>query len=277
VHILLTGATGKVGSRAARRLAKRHTVRLLVRDAGQARDLQAEGFAIRTGDLTQPETLGPAVDGVDAIVHLAAFFRGATPEQMDAVNHIGTLELARRGLEAGTTRFVLASTGLVYAAGLHGASSENGPVQPALAYPASKLAAENGLLDCQRSRGLDLRILRLAFVYGDLDPHLLDSLPRLRERPGGTMFQLVHHADVARAIELALGDDAHGIYNVADDQPLRIHDVQRLLGQPVTVDDAPVERSSGRAGVMDGTRIRAELGFSAEFPSLSDAIARDAL
>jgi uncharacterized protein YbjT (DUF2867 family) len=65
--ILLTGATGTVGGVVARRLDRLHIpVRALVRDAGPTSGLSALNISIVSGDLNRPETLAPALDGVDA-------------------------------------------------------------------------------------------------------------------------------------------------------------------------------------------------------------------
>jgi uncharacterized protein YbjT (DUF2867 family) len=74
--ILVTGATGKVGSRfVARILAKGYDVRILVRDAAKAASLAALGAKIVVGDLYSTDTLPAAVEGIDAVIHLAALFR----------------------------------------------------------------------------------------------------------------------------------------------------------------------------------------------------------
>src|SRR4051794_3457843 len=76
MKILLTGATGKVGSRLARRLAQRgDRIRALVRDRSRAADLPGAGIELVDGDLLDPASLAIAVHGVDAVVHCAAFFR----------------------------------------------------------------------------------------------------------------------------------------------------------------------------------------------------------
>src|SRR4051812_28961665 len=119
MKILVTGATGKVGSRLAKRLAKRgHHVRALVRDEARAKDLRDAGLELAVGDLLEVDSLAAAVRGIEAVVHCAAFFRGATPEQAHAVNDLGTQHLASAARAASVKRFVFTSTGLVY--GPHG-------------------------------------------------------------------------------------------------------------------------------------------------------------
>src|SRR6185295_15689030 len=101
MKILISGATGKVGSRLVRRLAERgHEVRALVRDASRAARLLENRSELAEGDLLLPPSLAAAVRGVDAVVHCAAFFRGATPEQAHAVNDLGTQHLAKAARDA---------------------------------------------------------------------------------------------------------------------------------------------------------------------------------
>src|SRR4051812_25359295 len=115
MKILITGATGKIGSRLARRLAHRGDhVRALVRDPARAAVLRDTGIELTEGDLIEPESLAAAARDVDAVIHCAAFFRGATPEQAHAVNDLGTQHLANAARAAAVRRFVFTSTGLVY-------------------------------------------------------------------------------------------------------------------------------------------------------------------
>lgn len=116
MKILVTGATGKVGCRLAKRLALRviKSARL-VRDPGRTAELRGHHVEIVRGDLLDHSSLGAAVHGVDAVVHCATFFfRGATSEQAHAVNDLGTQCLADVARAAGVKRFVFTSTGLVY-------------------------------------------------------------------------------------------------------------------------------------------------------------------
>jgi UDP-glucose 4-epimerase len=95
MKILITGATGKVGSRLAKRLAGQgHHVRALVRNSSRATALLGDQIEFVEGDLLNLDSLVIAVQGIAAVVHSAAFFRGATPEQAHAVNERGTQHLA---------------------------------------------------------------------------------------------------------------------------------------------------------------------------------------
>src|SRR5215208_4820210 len=153
---LVTGATGRIGSRfVPRLLADGAATRVLVRSEEAAESLRRRG--------------------ADAVVHLAAAFRGVPDEEAIAVNQTASLDLARSAIAAGVSRFVLASTNLVYGPGRGRPARESDPVSPAGAYPESKVAAEDGLRGLWQSDGLGLRVVRLAFVYGERAPHLAES------------------------------------------------------------------------------------------------------
>ncbi len=278
MRMLITGATGRVGSRfTPRALQRGRTVRILVRRSDHAEHLRRLGAEVVEGDLAQPETLARAVAGMDAVVHLAAFFRGATEEQTRAVNTDGTLALAHAAMQAGVPRFVFVSTNLVYGSGQNRLAREDDPLQPVRAYPESKAAAEQALMELHRAHGLGLRVVRLAFVYGEGDPHLAEALPMVATWHPAKRLQMVHHADVSQALLMAVtipGLDGR-IYNVADDAPLTVAELRQHLGQPEVPDG-----SSGEAltdpweGLVSTLRLRDELGFRPIYPSLYTA--RDA-
>lgn len=271
MNILVTGATGKVGSRLAQRLVQHgHTVHALVRDPARATDLSAHGIHLITGDLMQPDSLRAAVNGVEAVVHCAAFFRGATPEEAHAVNNQGTQHLAQAARAAGVGRFVFTSTGLVYGPNGGVPAHEDDACAPIDAYPQSKLAAERLLLAIE---GLDVRILRLPFVYGDGDPHIEDVVPFMRTFPPAQRMSIGHHADVAQAVIrlLEAPSPAHRLYNVTDDEAPDLATLFASVGQPPP-DGTDPERAKAFAAVMDGRRLREDLGFQPLYPRLADAV-----
>jgi nucleoside-diphosphate-sugar epimerase len=280
MNILVTGATGRVGSRLVPRLLQRgDSVRVLVREPDRAQTLKELGAEIIEGDLSNPETLTRGVANMDAVIHLAAFFRGATPEESQTVNLEGTLALARASLDAGVPRFIFASTNLVYGLGYGKLFKEDDLVQPATPYPMTKAAAEQALMELHRAKGLGLRIVRLAFVYGEGDPHLHEGLQWFRNWNPMQKIHMVHHADVAQAIILAM--DKRGIdgqiYNVADDEPVTAAEIMRLYGEPVADNAESRAMDPAWQQFVDTGKIRRELGFQTIYPSLRDVAAADFL
>lgn len=264
--ILLTGATGLVGSRLLPRLVEAGLgCRALVRrDA----PLPVGVTAVR-GDLAYAASLAPAVDGVDAIVHLAAFFRTDDDAAVWRANFDGTRNLVE-AVKAGApeARFVMSSTGNVYDQDTPRPSQEADACHPTAAYPASKIAAEQVL----RESGLTWAILRLPFVYGDGDGHL-ESMPALASRFGlhpAHTYSVAHHRDIMTAVSIALdGTMDHRIVNIADDAPLSVFEMCAFAGTPIEGSSMPLENPfSGR---MD-TRLARSLGFTPTVPSINAAV-----
>jgi UDP-glucose 4-epimerase len=276
MKILITGATGKVGSRLAKRLAGQgHHVKALVRDSSRAAALSSDLIELVQGDLLNPDSLVPAVQGMAAVVHCAAFFRGATPEQAYAVNERGTQLLASAARYANVERFVFLSTGLVYGPNGGRLAGEDDACNPVDAYPLSKLAAEKMLLGME---GVDVRILRLPFVYGDGDPHIEEVIPFMRGFPPSQRMSIGHHVDVAQAVSRLLdaASPSHRIYNVVDDEAPDLAALFAAVGQPPP-DGTSAERAAVFNALLDGRRIREDLKFKPTFPTLADAIRANSL
>jgi len=275
MKILVTGATGKVGSRLTKRLAQRgDQVRALVRDRTRAAYLREDRIELIEGDLLDADSLTAAAHGVDAVIHCAAFFRGATAEQAHSVNDLGTQHLGRAARAASVKRFVFTSTGLVHGATGGQLANEDDHCAPTAAYPVSKLAAERFLLAIE---GLDVRVLRLPFVYGDGDPHIEEVIPMMRGFPPNQRMSIGHHADVAQAVACLLDvpSPVYRIYNVVDDEAPDLATLFASVGAPPP-DGSDAERARAFHTLLDGRRIREDLGFRPRFPRLADAIAAGA-
>ena len=263
--ILVTGGTGLVGSRLLRRFVDAGMdCRALVRPGKEV----PAGAAPVEGDLLEADSLKQAVEGVSAIVHLAAVFRTQNEDAIWRANLDGTKNLiAAAKAHAPQVRFVMASTGLVYDADASHPGLEDDATNPKLAYPASKIAAENEL----RNSGLNWSILRLPFVYGDGDGHLA-AVPELAARfkwhPART-FSLGHQRDVAHAVELTLTGVMDGrIVNIVDDAPVTAYEIASLVGSPIEPSAEPL--TNPWMGRMDGSRSRA-LGFHPAIPTVYQA------
>jgi nucleoside-diphosphate-sugar epimerase len=282
MKILVTGATGKVGSRfVARILAKGYNVRILVRDAAKASALAEHGAEVIVGDLNNADTLSPAVKDIDAVIHIAAYFRTFTDnEGIIKTNHSGTVALANAAIAAGIKRFVFTSTGNVYGSDNKRPLKEDDVVNvnDPRAYSSSKIAAENELLALHKSADLDVRVLRLGFVYGDKDPHIEEIIPVLKKwkRHSGFRMHMVHHLDVAQALTILLHTDGLNgeIFNVADDAPISLYELVDSFGLTAdTFDPAEGPLANPFEGIMDISKLRSRTGFRPLVPSYY--VARD--
>lgn len=279
MKILVTGATGKVGSRFVPYLLKHgHYVRILVRNAERAFTLKEQGAEVVLGDLLDNDNLTEAIRGVDAVVHIAAQFRGGITEEVArAVNLDATIKLAKAALDAGVTRFVFTSTGNVYNnAEVNRPCREDDVLTATAVYPKTKMDAEEALLKLHREQGLDIRIMRLGFVYGDRDPHIEEILPYMSKWNPSKALSVVHHEDVSQALLLAASTPSIGgcIYNVADDNPITVGEFYKLQGEPEQVPPNGGWPSFNQWDmILDTARIKSKLNFNTKYPSLY--IARD--
>jgi NADH dehydrogenase len=199
--VLVTGASGLVGAHTCRELARRGwQVRALVRNRRKAlRRLAIAGVEIATGDVRDRKALGDALDGVDAVVHLAAIAIERRGESYETVNRNATTILLEAMRAEEVERLIYMSQ--------NGASSDS-PYR----FLRSKRAAE----DCERESGLAWTIFRPSVIFGPEDEfvnvlaRLVRLTPIVYPLPGGgkARFQPVAVEDVARAIGAAL-DGSH--------------------------------------------------------------------
>ena len=198
--ILVTGANGYVGGYVLKALAKSKApadVRALVRSQAQLARLQAMGVQPVLGDVTEPQSLATAFQGVSQIIHLAAVNRDKGAVTMERVNQQGTINVVDAAKQAGVQHVVMV-VGL-------GAS----PTKP---YP---LAKSQGVgVDYLVKSGLPYTILEASVVFGAGDEFLntlagLARIPPFMVVPGDgkSRFQPIAAQDVAacavKSLELA--------------------------------------------------------------------------
>jgi nucleoside-diphosphate-sugar epimerase len=115
MRVFLTGATGFLGGHVARKLAERgDEVRVLVRSAAKAADLEELGCELVVGDLSDAAALASGLEGCDAMIHNAAVYKVGIPESehrgMYEANVLGTERALGAALEAGIPKVVYVST-----------------------------------------------------------------------------------------------------------------------------------------------------------------------
>jgi NADH dehydrogenase len=217
--ILLTGATGNVGSAVLRRLTARgERVRCLVRDP---RRLGSERVRVQIalGDLSDPASFRNALRGIDTVVHLAASIRDQPRASIEELNGVATLRLVRAAERARTERFVFFSA---IGASLHA---------PARFFRAKALA-ERAVEDSD----LATTVFAPSIVYSPDDPWItllrrLSLLPALPiSGSGRARYQPIWADDVADCVmaELDRKPNGHRQFDLAGPETMSYDEIARV-------------------------------------------------
>lgn len=289
---LVTGAAGFIGSHLCERLVRDgHTVvgidafiPYYPRQLKEANLLSLRGhknYTHHTLDL-RSDPLEAAVDGVEAVFHLAAMAGlvkswtdfdlyqscnlTATQRLLEAVRRVGTLK-----------RFLYASTSSVY--GRFSTGDETMPTRPISPYGVTKLAAEN-LCRSYEEFGLPVVVLRYFSVFGprqrpDMGYHrfitaLLSGQPITVYGDGLQMRGNTYIEDCIEATTLALRAPVGEIYNLGGGETASVWDILARL-EAIVGRKAILRREAARAGdqrstCADTSKLLRHLGWQARTP-----------
>ncbi len=169
MRILVTGASGFLGSALCRRMASDGTtVRALVRTGRDIVALESAGVQVARGDVRDPAAVKEAMRDCSHVIHLAASRRSddARTNTFREVNVVGTRLVASAALDAGVARFVYASTLGIHGFVTGGVLDESSPVRPNTPYRASKWAGEEAVREMHMRAGLPMVVARISTVVG---------------------------------------------------------------------------------------------------------------
>lgn len=215
--ILVTGATGFVGSAVVRKLISRgHTVRVLVRSSSDRSNIDGLQVDIVEGDLLDATTLKPALDGCSGLFHVAADYRlwAPDPGPMFRANVDGTRTILLAAGECGVERIVYTSSVAVLGnlAG-DGAADEDTPVtfeDMIGPYKQSKFLAEAEARGLVEEQGLPVVIVNPSTPIGPRDIKPTPTGRMIVEAASGRMpayvdtgLNVIHVDDVAEGHLLA--------------------------------------------------------------------------
>jgi len=201
--ILVTGGTGFVGREViGELLARGYRVRLLVRHPERATDLKKlPGVELVAGDVLKPETLAPAMTGVEAVIHLVGIIAETSHVTFEQAHREATRHVLTAAKQAGVTRYIHMS-----AAGTRAHARSR--------YHITKWEAE----ELVRQSGMDWTIFQPSLIYGyDGRDRLLNFLRTALSLPfnlmplidgGRSRVQPVSVREVARCF-------AHAVINEA--------------------------------------------------------------
>ena len=272
MHILLTGATGFVGSAAVKALLDAgHTVTGLVRNPTKAEALKDLGMNVATGDMLEPQSYIPLVKEVDAVIQAAQLgvsgrMTGKKVEQINHADEVMTLALAQACVDHDK---VFIYTNGCFGYGDHGDNwiTEETPLSPS-PMGVGHAAMVKKLDEMHNKKGLKVIVLTAGFVYGPgglFKASFYDTLTKNQLRvfgAGENFWSPVHVRDLARAYVTAVESGAYGEnFNIVDNEPIR------LRGMVDAITDAAGHKRVGTIwpwllGLMIGPPVVASLTTS---------------
>ena len=237
--ILITGATGFVGSAVLRQLvAAGHRVRALVRPDSDRRNLEGVAVEIAVGELRDPSSLDRAAAGCSGLFHVAADYRLWAPKTdgIYQTNVTGTRNLMSAAAQAGVARIVYTSSVATLGHTRDGTPADE--TTPATiddmigAYKRSKFLAESEVRKLAGEQALPVVIVNPSTPVGPRDAKPTPTGRMIVEAAAGRMpafvdtgLNLVHVDDVAAGHLLAFEHGAVGERYILGGENMTLRDI----------------------------------------------------
>jgi len=297
MRYLITGGAGFIGSHIVRRLFSEQGTEIIVLDnlaVGKRKNVP-DGCQFIEGDINDPIALRRALEGVDVVLHQAAFvsIRGSFNRLEDDLrdNCYGTLSVFRAAGEHGVRRVVFASSMAVYGEPRRLPVSEDDPTVPVSPYGLSKLRGEMYGQILSKQYGYSFIALRYFNTYGvgqtpsdyvgvltSFINTVLDGKPMTIYGDGEQMRDFVWVEDIVEANIKAAVSQAEGVYNIGSGVEVNINELARMIQKCTEGSFVHVDAPSGEVRRMCANISRAMgvLGYnprgslSEQLPSIVD-------
>jgi len=255
--VLITGAAGFIGSHLADSLLEDGIpVRCLTKPESDISHLAGSRSEIISGDVKDPASLAPAMEGVHTVYHLAAISRldaNVPDEEYYKTNVEGTRNVLESARRAGVKRVLYTSTIESVGTSKDGAPlTETTPPAPRNIYGITKLEAEKLVLDYHRQYGMETFVVRPPMIYGPRELILCQRLFRIVQRgfypiigSGRALTEFCFVKNQVCGIRLAAENGKPGqVYFISDDRSYTIEEIVDAiaseLGTPVVKPHIPV-------------------------------------
>lgn len=264
-QVLITGGAGFIGVHLADHLLRSGDYGVTVLDnesLGDRDNLDLDRVRFVGGDLRSREDLRAALEGKDAVVHLAADTRVMDSIENPAHNFennvIGTFNLLEECRAQGVDRIVAASTGGAIVGDVPPPVHERMAAQPTSPYGASKLMLEGYLSAYSGAYGMRGCALRFSNIYGPRSFHkgsvvahffkrILAGEPLVVYGDGSQARDFLYVGDLVEGIRVAIDSDAVGAFQLGSGKPTTVNELLELM-RSATGRDLDIQYADFRAG-----------------------------
>jgi len=267
--VLVTGAAGFIGSHLTARLAARGATVRALDVAPRPESLDATNIDYRRGDIRDPALMAELLTGADTVYHLASVHLAVHESEaaFEAVNVGATEALVEACAEARVGRLVHTSSVGIYGHVEDPPAGEDSPKHPQTPYERTKLRGETAALRKADEVGLDVIVLRPAWVYGPGCPRTAKLMRTLRKGrffymgSGGNLRHPIYIDDMVDAFLLAASapaERAARAYIIAGPRYMPLREMIDTFSAALQV---PPPRLSIPVALGRGLGLAAEIAF----------------